>query len=144
MSTDNNLYIFGRVIECRTWKLLFDNYFIPLNKDIKEKLAKNVKMLTSAKLIFWITFDWFNFRCWNFAQSLSVSIGTIWIKNNFRNFDDVSRNQQKWIFVKKCWHKQNFRNFFNLKCAHRYCPAFGKISLSKVKPIKSYSKNKFC
>ena len=115
-----------------------------LNENIWINIAKNAKMLTSAKLIFWITFDWLNFGCWNFAECKRILISTFWIKNFFRNLMTSAEISKKQVFAKICWRKQNFEKIFYLKCAYSWCPTLGKISPSKVKPIKSYSKNKFC
>ena len=83
---------FGSVLGCRIWKVLCCNCFVCLNKVIGINIAKNAKMLTSAKLIFWITFDWLNFRCWNFPQSRTSWICTFRIK----------------FFLKFCWRQHIF------------------------------------
>ena len=63
--------------------MLCCNCFVCLNKVIGINITKTAKILTSAKLIFWITFDWLNFRCWNFPQSRTSWKCLFQIKNVF-------------------------------------------------------------
>ena len=92
-------------------------------------------MLTSAKLIFWITFDWLNFRCWNFPQSRTSWICTFRIKNFFEILLTSAEISKKHIFAKICWRQQNFKIKFVSKFAYSWSPTLGKISASKVETI---------
>ena len=78
---------------CRIWKVLCDNCFVCLNKVIGMNIPKNAKMLTSAKLIPWITFDWLNFRCYEIFPKVG--------------HHEYAYFQWK-IFLKICWRQHIF------------------------------------